>query len=176
MKKLIIGAAITAFFFSACTQNKSTGSTSAADSIAVKLGNNKAAALASIDGFNQHDVDAIYKYCAADFKDFGNGTMPPVSNMDSLKTNMKSFLEAMPDFKATNINAVASGDTVIVTADWSGTFKKDYMGMKATNKSFKAPDADIFTFNNHGKIASHRSIQGEATYFYQLGIPVPEQK
>lgn len=173
MKKLIIGAAVAAFFLQACTQNKTTGSTSATDSIAVKLANNKAAALASVESFNKHDVDAIYKDCAPDFKDFGNGAMPPVSNMDSLKINMKSFLEAMPDFKAENISAVASGDSVVVIANWSGTFKKEYMGMKPTNKTFKAPDADIFIFNKEGKITSHRSIQGEPTYFYQLGIPMP---
>jgi hypothetical protein len=169
MKKLILGVAIAALFLSACTQNKSTGTASLADSATIK---NKSTAIAAIEAFNNHDVDAIYKDCAANFKDFGNGSMPPVSNMDTLKANMKGFLEALPDFKGENIQAVAAGDTVIVTADWSGTFKKDYMGMKATNKSFKAPDADVFIFNKEGKMISHRSIQGEPTYFYQLGIPM----
>ena len=176
MKKTIIGAAIAALFLQACSNNSSTGTTTGTDSVSIKLNINKTVALASIEGFNKHDVDAIYKDCAPDFKDLGNGSMPPISNMDSLKANMKGFLEAMPDFKAENISAVASGDTVVVTADWSGTFKKEYMGMKATNKSFKAPDADVYFFNKDGKVVSHRSIQGEATYFHQLGIPLSEAK
>jgi len=176
MKKFFTLTAITALFLQACTQNKSAGSTSVVDSAAIKTNINKATALASIEGFSKHDVDMIYKDCAPDFTDYGNGAMPPVSNMDTLKTNMKGFLEAMPDFKAENISAVASGDTVVIIANWSGTFKKEYMGMKPTNKSFKAPDVDVFTFNKDGKISSHRSIQGEPTFFYQLGIPMPETK
>ncbi len=176
MKKLILGVAAAALFLAACTNNTSTGTASAADSVAIKLANNKATALAATEGFEKHDVEMIYKDCAADFTDYGNGAMPPVSNIDTLKANMKGFLEALPDFKADNLSALASGDTVIVTGDWSGTFKKDFMGMKATNKSFKAPDADIYIFNNEGKIKSHRSIQGEPTFFHQLGIPLPEAK
>jgi hypothetical protein len=57
---------------------------------------------------------------------------------------------------------------VVVLAEYSGTFKKDFGKMKATNKSFKFPDADVFTLNDDGKISSHRYIQPDATLFGQV--------
>ncbi len=44
--------------------------------------------------------------------------------------------------------------------------------MKATGKSFKAKDVDIFTFNDAGKITEHRSVQSMATLMQQLGVPM----
>jgi hypothetical protein len=57
---------------------------------------------------------------------------------------------------------------VVVLAEYSGTFKKDFGKMKATKKSFKFPDADVFTLNDDGKISSHRYIQPDATLFGQV--------
>jgi len=177
MRKLIILLPAIAILFSYCKQNSATVANGAsADSIAVTLARNKKVALASDEAFNAKNIDAIYKDCAPGFVDYGNGATAPVSNIDSLKYYMTNFLAAFPDFKVQNLHAVAQGDTVIVTGQWSGTFKKDFMGMKPTYKAFNATDADIFTFNKDGKITSHRSIQSEATYFSQLGIPIPKSK
>lgn len=175
MKKLIIGVAVIACFLSACN-TKSGSAVNGSDSTARILARNKQTAINSNDAFNKKDVDAIFKDCAADFVDYGNSESKAMKNIDSLKTNMKSFFVAFPDFKVENLQAVAQGDTVIVTGDWSGTFKSAYMKMKPTQKSFKASDADIFTFNKDGKMTSHRSIQAQATYFVQLGIPIPKKK
>ena len=69
---------------------------------------------------------------------------------------------------------MADGDKVIVYGEWSGTFKNDYMGMKATNKSFKINDVDIFTFNDDGKITSHRSIMPYSVSMQQVGARMPK--
>ncbi len=84
---------------------------------------------------------------------------------------MKSWLDAFPDYKGENLMAIADGDKVAVYGDWSGTFKKDFMGMKATGKSFKAKDVDIFTFNDEGNITEHRAVQSMGSIFQQLGVP-----
>jgi predicted ester cyclase len=89
---------------------------------------------------------------------------------------LKSFLTAFPDFKGEKLHAFAEGDSVIVTGIWSGTFKGTYMKMKPTGKTYNAPDVDIFTFNKDGKITSHSSVQSEATFLYQLGVPMPQKK
>lgn len=149
---------------------------SGSDSTATISAKNKMTALNSDVAMANKDVESVFKDCSADFTDYGNGGYPPMKNLDSIKANMKGFLAAFPDFKAESLQAVAQGDTVIVTGVWSGTFKNEFMGMKPTQKSFKAADADIFTFNKEGKITSHRSIQSEATYFAQLGITMPEKK
>jgi outer membrane murein-binding lipoprotein Lpp len=176
MKKIIFGAAAVAvLFLSAC--NSKTGTTAKTDdSTATTLAKNKQTALNSDLAFNKGDIDAAYKDYAADFVEYGDGTSKPRKNIDSLKIDNKAFLVAFPDAKGEKLHAVAEGDTVMITGVWTGTFKKDYRKMKATGKSFKSPDVDIFTFNKDGKITSHSNIQSYILALYQLGVPMPAKK
>jgi len=70
---------------------------------------------------------------------------------------------------------LSDSNHVAIAGDWSGTFKKDLMGMKATNKQFKVKDVDIYTFNSDGKITEHRSIQSLNTILGQLGASMPKK-
>lgn len=86
---------------------------------------------------------------------------------------MVAWFAAIPDLKGDNIMAAADGDHVMVCGDWSGTWKNDFMGMKATGKSFKVKDVDIFKFNDAGKIIEHRSVQSHETMDRQTGMSMP---
>ena len=88
-----------------------------------------------------------------------------------MKIDMKNFMFAFPDFKVEDLVAYADSSSVVVLGNWSGTFRGEYMNMSPTNKSYKSPDADIYTFNKDGKITSHKSIQSDATFTSQLSIP-----
>jgi predicted ester cyclase len=175
MKKIITCVAMAALFLAACN-NKSTSTASTADSAMMKVEKNKEAALNANNAFIKGDIEGSFKDYSKDFVDYGDGSTKPMKNIDSMKMNNKAFLAAFPDLKVENMHAVGSGDTVIVTGTWSGTFKKELMKIKPTGKSYKAVDADIFIFNKDGKIISHANIQSLATYFYQLGIPMPPKK
>lgn len=135
---------------------------------------NKKVALESIDAMNAHNPDVVLQNVTADAVDYGDGSMPPVKSMDSVKAGMKAFLAAFPDYKGDNLEAVADGDKVFVYGDWSGTFKNDYMGMKATGKSFKVKDVDIFTFNDDGKMTSHRNVTPWSVSMQQVGAKMPK--
>ena len=78
------------------------------------------------------------------------------------------FFNSFPDNKGSDLKYFADGDHVVVLGEYSGTFKKDFNKMKATNKSFKYNDADVFTLTDNGKISSHRYIQPDATLFSQV--------
>jgi predicted ester cyclase len=174
MKNLIICMAIAACFFTACKSNSGSSSIEN-DCTATALKRNKQTALNTEMALSKGDVDGMFKDCTADYLDYGNGESKP-EKMDTAKAGLKSFFAAFPNFKGKNLVAVADSNLVIVTGEWSGTFKNDYMSMKSNGKSFKAPEADIFTFNQDGKITSHRSIQSVAAYLYQLGLLVPVKK
>jgi predicted ester cyclase len=176
MRKIITGMAVivSACLLFAC-ESKTSSAINGSDSTATITARNKQIALNTEEAFNKKDLEGIYKDCSPDFVDYGNGEYKPMRNLDSMKINMKSFLAAFPDLKGEDFQATAQGDTVIVTGKWSGTFKNEFMGMKPTQKSFKTTDADIFSFDKDGKITSRRSIQSEAAYFSQLGIPMPEK-
>ncbi|MDB5157455.1 MAG: hypothetical protein JWR50_2162 [Mucilaginibacter sp.] len=175
MKKIITCAAIAALFLTAC-KNKSATTAPTGDSTAMMLERNKQAALNSDIAYIKGDFNESFKDYAKDFIEYGNGAQKPMKNIDSMKMDGKQLLIGFPDFKVEDLHAVASGDTVIVTGVWSGTFKKDYRKMKATNKSFKMPDADIFVFNKDGKIASHANVQSYLYALYQLDVPMPPKK
>lgn len=94
--------------------------------------------------------------------------------IDSIKASLGGWMAAIPDYKGSDFMAVADGDYVMVYGTWTGTWKNDFMGMKATGKTFKVNDVDIFKFNDAGKMVEHRSVQSNAVAGMQLGMPMPE--
>ncbi|OCX53221.1 hypothetical protein BEL04_02625 [Mucilaginibacter sp. PPCGB 2223] len=167
----IIPVVIAAGFLAACNGHATL--TVGGDSTAVKAEKNRITALTAVQNLSDKKIDPMFTSCAADFIDYGNGEDKPMKNQDSVKTMLKAFIAAFPDYKESNLMAFAHGDSVIVTGTVTGTFKNEMMGMKPTGKSFKYDDADIFTFNKDGKMTSHRSIQSTATFFSQLGVAPP---
>ncbi len=178
MKKAFLLMAVSVMLFSSCSNDKKKEEgdkdkmTVATDSKAEK---NKATALASVMGVNAHDPDVMLKEVTADAIDYGDGSMPPTKGVDSIKAGIKAWLAAFPDVKGENFMTMTDDGThVAVFADWTGTFKNDFMGMKATGKSYKIKDADVFTFNAEGKITEHRSIQSNMVMGMQVGMEMPK--
>ncbi len=136
------------------------------DSITEK---NKATALASVQAFSDGKMDEAFKDATPDVVDYGDGSMKSVKGVDTIKAMVKDFLAAFPDYKGENFVVVGDGNHVAVFADYSGTFKNPFMGMKPTGKSFKLKDVDLFTFNDAGKITEHRSVQSGATLMEMVG-------
>ena len=125
-------------------------------------------AMASIEGFEKRDADQILKDATPDAVDYGNGEMPAVKGVDSIKAGLKSWLDALESVKGSNLVYVADGDYVLVYGDWEGKFKSDFMGMKTAGKSYKVKDVDILKFNDDGKVIEHRSVQSNQTVMSQL--------
>lgn len=180
MKKILF-IAIAAITFTACTNNTaSTSSGTSTDSTSMsqeaKEERNKETALAAQRSFEtgQGNADSIVKNAASDVVDYGTGEMPPIKGADSLRAFLKQMIAAIPDYKVTDITAVADGDYVMVYGTWSGTLKSDFMGVKATNKPFKYIDVDIFKFNEDGKITEHRAVQSMNEFMRQTGAQMPE--
>jgi predicted ester cyclase len=175
MKKMFLTLTVSVFLLAACSDKKKEGDdkdkmTSSTNS---KIEKNKATALASVMAVNAHDADGMLKESVADGVDYGDGSMPPTKGIDSIRAGIKAWFGAFPDVKGENFVVMSDDGThVAVFADWSGTFKNDFMGMKATGKSYKLKDADIFTFNADGKITEHRSVQSNMVMASQVGMPM----
>lgn len=183
MKKVFLFLLASSCLIVACNSDKKEDSTDKKDTMSAdnkdamssmdnKAEKNRQAALTSMAAFNAHDVDAMFKDVDAnDATDYNDGSMAPVKSVDSIKAGIRAWMAAFPDVKGENLEAFsnADGSKVIVMGQWTGTFKNDFMGMKATNKSFKYTDGDIFTFNADGKITTHRSVQSNMTAMMQVG-------
>ena len=175
MKQLLVLTGLAVLIISCNNTNSSPGSNgmdslmaaqSAKDSILQK---NKATALASVQAFTLATLDQALKSAAPDVVDYGDGSMKPVKGLDSIKSMLKEFLNAFPDYKGENFFVIGDGDHVAVFADYSGTFKNPMMGMKPTGKSFKLRDVDLFTFNSAGQVIEHRSVQSGKTLMDMVG-------
>ena len=170
----IITTAISFLALSCNNSSTSTAGTDTTSSAAVvakpdPAEKNKQTALASVEGINNHSVDQTFKDAATDIIDYGNGDTHPIKGLDSAKINLQSFLTSFPDIKGENLMAIAEGNHVAVFGEWSGTFKKEMMGMKPTGKAFKMKDVDLFTFNDQGKITEHHSVQSGEYIMMQIG-------
>jgi predicted ester cyclase len=160
---LFIPAAIALFSVASCNSPAPSGDNAApkADT-AAKMSDNKAernrkTIMESMDAFNAHNAEGVLKNCAPNFMEYMDGSIPP-QKLDSAKIGLAGYLNAFPDVKGENMTYISDGDKVVVVTDWTQTFKNDMMGMKATGKTVKYRDVDIFTFDNDGKVMSHRSI------------------
>ena len=176
MKPLLIITTAISCLAIACNSSSSTTekTDSAAATVSVPKPNpaekNKQTALASLEAINNHNIDAVFKDATNDIADYGNGGGPAIKGKDSVNANLKMFLTSFPDIKGENLMAIAEGNHVAVFGDWSGTFKKEIMGMKPTNKSFKMKDVDLFTFSDDGKITEHHSVQSNEYMMMQIGV------
>jgi len=130
---------------------------------------NRKTALASIEALNRHDIAGTLKDADASMLDYADGSSRPMP-ADSVRFFMSNMFDAFPDYKAENMKIVADGEWVMVWADWTGTWKKDFMGQKASGKPFRVRDVDIFRFNTNGKITEHHNIQPFASIASQVGL------
>lgn len=166
MKRTILFLTATLFMaISACNnegKKDEVKSEATAPSAETKEERNKKVAMAGLESFNKDDIDGVVKDVAPGFVDYGDGTIPPITNIDTVKAFMSMFKASMEGYKGENLNYYADGDYVIVHGDWGGVFKKDFMGIKATGKPFKFKDVDIFKFNDEGKIVEHHAVQNLA--------------
>lgn len=182
MKKMFILIAAMSYLAACNTKTDNAGTTAAttetkeANSEEAKEERNKQTALASIHALMKGNVDSTLANVTPDAVDYGDGSMAPVKNRDTVAKMMKIWVAAVPDYKAEDLVAVADGNKVMIYGVWTGTWKNELMGMKPTGKTIKMHDVDIFTFNDDGKIIEHRNIQTNNELARQLGMPMKEKK
>jgi len=162
MKKIFVIMAASFFVLTACDNDKKDdkddkkeSSMSTGES---KQERNKKVIMACMEAFNSNDMDKAFREIAPVYIDYTDGTMAPIHSVDSSKMFFGMIKASLPDYKGENHMYMADGDQVAVFADWSGTFQKDLMGIKASGKMIKYKDVDIFKLNDDGKITEHRSI------------------
>lgn len=188
MKKAFLLLVVTTAFMVACNdagKTPATGEKMNADTTAGantagnrsedKEARNKKVIMASMDAMSAHNANDVLKDATPDCVDYGDGSMPPIKGKDSITKVIQQLMSAFPDVKGNNLKYVADGDWVMAWGDWTGTFKNDFMGMKATNKSFKYPDVDIFKMNDDGKITEHHNIQSSNLIMMQVGAKPPKK-
>ncbi|MBD0287367.1 MAG: ester cyclase [Flavisolibacter sp.] len=179
MKSLWLFSVITSTLM-ACNNNSNNASVTN-DSINRKIvemevskeERNKQVVRASTEAYSRHDVEAVARDFSPDVLDYYLDGSRPVRGVDSFKYNRYQFFKAFPDMKGENLHYGSDGDWVVVWGEWSATWKGDFAGQKATGKSFRVLLADMFKFNEAGKIIEHRGPQSGYDIAHQIGMRMP---
>lgn len=166
MKTIFITIIYTVILFTGCNNNKATKQPGDDQNTSAVKENtqenreerNKQVALQCIRAWSSGNVDEIVSHLAANTVDYGDGSTPPARGIDTVKMFINMWRFAVNEYKSSNEISVADSDYVFIYADWSGSFKNDFMGMKTAGKSFKFKDVDIFKFNDEAKITEHRAV------------------
>ncbi len=158
----------------ASQDNNNTSADSTANTSATVPSDDNVAVIKSLfKAYNDKDTNHIASFYANNYVEYGDGTRPPKTypTPDSLAIEFKEQLQIVPDYKTSN-EAYFIGDSgkILVTeanaGTWNGTAVK---GQKATGKSFKYNDADIFTVKD-SKITSHKNIYPSKAVGEQVGF------
>ena len=136
---------------------------------AIESRNKQLALLWSFANSN-HNADSCLLMMSPNVIEYNDGGMAPEHGKGAMRPGFTAWYNAFPDYKGTNFTAYANGDSVVVIADWSATFKNDLGPLKATGKHVTYKDADIFTFDKNGLITSHRGIQSFKGIMLQAGL------
>jgi predicted ester cyclase len=176
---LFIAAAFAVFSFASCNNAGTNAEAPKVDSTCIKaqmkVEKNTKTVMTIMEGINAHNVDKVFSTGDINnFTDYGDGSMPPMKG-DSAKTMLAQYMNSF-DMKAENTEIVAEGNKTISSSDWTLTFKNDFKGMKATGKTVKCKDVDIFTFDDNGKVTSHRNIYPSAALMMQMGVDMAKMQ
>lgn len=116
---------------------------------------------------NQKNVQAIDRFCTADFVDHN----PPPGGEGSLAATRQQFLElveAFPDLQMTVQDQIADGDKVVNRLLVRGTHKGEYMGIPASGKRIEIGGIDILRMVG-GKAAERWGYFDDVKLMQQVG-------
>ncbi len=119
----------------------------------------------AFNALNRHDLDAWLEHFADD------ATLIVYSGRRFDKKGahnlMSEGFKIFPDVKYNLIRLVSQGDTVVEESIATGTHKREYYGIAATDKKFTLPRLSIYDLKD-GKIKQLRAYANERTLIQQL--------
>lgn len=106
--------------------------------------------------------DAVYREPGVDLR-----------GLEDIKTHIREWLEAFPDFTFEVHDAVAADDVVMTYFTASGTHEGEMRGIPPTGKTFEGEGVQIDRFED-GTVVEEINIWDNLTFFEQLGIDPTE--
>ena len=130
---------------------------------------NKALITSLYAAINDRRLDGIDDLVAEDFIEHEAFPGLPTRGPEAPKAALGLFLTALPNFHMTADEILTDGNKVVVRGTMAGTHQGDFMGIPATNNSFKIQFIDIVEFED-GKATQHWGVTDQAAMMQQLGL------
>jgi steroid delta-isomerase-like uncharacterized protein len=121
---------------------------------------------------NARKPELCDRYLAANRVDHQDYGLPPgaANGHEGFRRVLGGFLEAFPDLHLEVQFVVADDDRVTFYLSTTGTHRGQLLGMPATGKTFKVNGADVFRFNEEGKVSEHWGVFDVFGMLAQLGL------
>ncbi|MBF0528857.1 MAG: ester cyclase [Deltaproteobacteria bacterium] len=115
--------------------------------------------------FVKKDISAVEKYVRADYIQHN-----PLVNQgaNGFKEFFSTWFASVPDWHYTLKKIVAEGNEAWVYGTYTGTLKKDWLGIAASGQKYAFDAVDIFRIQD-GKLAEHWDVMDIYGLFKQLG-------
>lgn len=117
---------------------------------------------------NEQNFDLVDEVYAEDCVEHGPFGMD-AEGRDAVKEQLRTFIDAIPDFEATVEDVVAEGETVAMRVTLRGTHEGELMGIEPTGKSFEVQNM-VFTRIEDGMIAERWLLPDTLGMMQQLGV------
>ena len=120
------------------------------------------------DLLNAGDIDGFGRQLADDFIEHNeNPGIPPTKA--GVVQYFQMLLAAFSDFRMDVEDVVASGDKAVARVRVTGTHKREFMGIPATERSAAVNLIDITRFDDDGLAQEHWGVMDQLALLQQLG-------
>ena len=133
------------------------------------MANNAATAQTLFDAWEKRDFDTFSDQLARNvsLNDAPRGQV--VNGQANVRDWYASWATAFPDAVAGAVVVSASGETVAIEGLFAGTNTGDFGPLPATGKSVSVPWANVFRFDDDGRIIAGSAYYDQLTFMIQLG-------
>lgn len=118
--------------------------------------------------YSKHNIAIIDSLVSEDYVEHQT-TKGFAHNKRGLKSALKEFFKAFPDFDVKINFMIAKNDMVVAQITMTGTNTGPFNGIPATNKKIHVDGVDIVRYKN-GKAAEHWGYLEEGKILTQLGV------
>jgi steroid delta-isomerase-like uncharacterized protein len=118
--------------------------------------------------FNEHQPNRALEYVTPDVVWHG-GSLGTVRGAENLAGLLQAFIGALPDLHATEEDAIASDDLVMLRLVVTATQQGDLLGIPATRRKVRWDAIDVYRINDDGKISEEWAADDMAAFASQLG-------
>ena len=130
---------------------------------------NKANVARFFDAVNTGELDVIDELVSAEFVEHEAFPGLPNRGPEAPKAALGMFKAAFPNLEMVPDEVLTDGNKVVVRGTMSGTHQGEFMGIPATNNSFKVQFIDIIEFED-GLATAHWGVTDQAAMLQQLGL------
>jgi predicted ester cyclase len=95
------------------------------------------------DVLNRHDLDALDRYCAAEYVDHNPPTPGSRATLPETKAAFADWLRIFPDFAVTVEDQIAEGDRVVSRLRARATHRGEFNGVPASGRTVEWDGIDI---------------------------------